>query len=154
MRLTGAGGAPDFIAYAKETLLTLKGGEFVERLDYLTSPGYLGGGEERDRCGLFPPGSGPSMIISSEAVFRFVPKTKEVFLQSLLPGADLHRVRAKVPWDLQVADPLRPFPTPTAEEIEYIRTFAPQHCVPREIMMELAVKKFLEFAGGKRRGKP
>ena len=53
MRLTGAGGAPDFISYAKETILTLKGGEFVEKLDYFTSPGYMGGGEERDRCGLF-----------------------------------------------------------------------------------------------------
>jgi hypothetical protein len=52
-----------------------------------------------------------------------------------------------------VADPLKPFPTPTLEEIEYIRTFAPQHCIPREIMMELAVKKFFEFAGGKRKGK-
>jgi len=44
MRLTGAGGAPDFISYAKETILTLKGGEFVEKLDYFTSPGYMGAG--------------------------------------------------------------------------------------------------------------
>jgi glutaconate CoA-transferase subunit B len=153
MRLTGAGGAPDFISYAKETILTLKGGEFVEKLDYLTSPGYLGGGEERDRCGLFRPGSGPSMMISTEAVFRFDRKTKEVYLESLLPGVDLKQVKSKVPWDLRVADPLKPFPTPTVEEIEYIRTFAPQHCIPREIMMELAVKKFFEFAGGKRKGK-
>ena len=154
MRLTGAGGAPDFIAYARETILTLKGGEFVPKLDYLTSPGYMGGGEERDRCGLFPPGSGPGMMISTEAIFRFDPKTKEVYLQSLLPGVDLHKVKKKVPWDLRVADPLKPFPTPTEEEIDYIRTFAPQHCVPREVMMELAVKKFFEFAGGKRKGKP
>jgi len=153
MRLTGAGGAPDFISYAKETILTLKGGEFVEKLDYLTSPGYMGGGEERDRCGLFAPGSGPGMMISNEAVFRFEPKTKEVYLQSLLPGVDLQRVKQKVPWDLRVANPLKPFPTPTQEEIDYIRTFAPQHCVPREVMMELAVKKFFEFAGGKRKGK-
>ena len=49
MRLTGAGGAPDFVSYAKETILTLKGGDFVEKLDYFTSPGYLGGGDERDQ---------------------------------------------------------------------------------------------------------
>jgi glutaconate CoA-transferase subunit B len=153
MRLTGAGGAPDFISYAKETILTLKGGEFVEKLDYFTSPGYMGGGDERDRCGLFRPDSGPSMMISTEAVFRFDRKTKEVYLESLLPGGDLNKVTSKVPWDLRVADPLKPFPTPTEEEIDYIRTFAPQHCIPREIMMELAVKKFFEFAGGKRKGK-
>jgi glutaconate CoA-transferase subunit B len=153
MRLTGAGGAPDFISYAKETILTLKGGEFVEKLDYLTSPGYMGGGEERDQSGLFRPGSGPSMMISTEAVFRFDRKTKEVYLESILPGVDLQKVKSKVPWDLRVADPLKPFPTPTEEEINYIRTFAPQHCIPREAMMELAVKRFFEFAGGKRRGK-
>jgi glutaconate CoA-transferase subunit B len=153
MRLTGAGGAPDFISYAKETILTLKGGEFVERLDYLTSPGYMGGGEERDRCGLFRPESGPSMMISTEAIFRFDRKTKEVYLESLFPGVTLEKVKSKVPWDLRVANPLKPFPTPTEEEIDYIRTFAPQHCIPREVMMELAVKKFFEFAGGQRKGR-
>jgi glutaconate CoA-transferase subunit B len=153
MRLTGSGGAPDFISYAKETILTLKGGEFVERLDYLTSPGYMGGGEERDRCGLFRPESGPSMMISTEAIFRFDRKTKEVYLESLFPGVTLEKVKSKVPWDLRVANPLKPFPTPTEEEIDYIRTFAPQHCIPREVMMELAVKKFFEFAGGQRKGR-
>ena len=153
MRLTGAGGAPDFVSYAKETILTLRGGEFVEKLDYLTSPGYLGGGDERDRCGLFRPGSGPSMMISTEAIFRFGKKTKEVYLESLLPGVDLNQVKSKVPWDLQVANPLKPFLTPTDDEINYIRDFAPQHCIPRQNMMELAVKKFLEFAGGKQKGK-
>jgi glutaconate CoA-transferase subunit B len=154
MRLTGAGGAPDFISYAKETILTLKGGEFVEKLDYLTSPGYMGGGEERDRSGLFRPESGPSMMISTEAIFRFDRKTKEVYLESLFPGVNLEKVKSKVPWDLRVANPLKPFPTPTEEEIDYIRTFAPQHCIPREVMMELAIKKFFEFAGGKSKGKP
>jgi len=153
MRLTGAGGAPDFVSYAKETILTLKGGEFVNKLDYFTSPGYLGGWDERDRCGLFAMGSGPSMMISPEAIFRFDKKTKEVYLESLLPGVDLNKVMSKVPWDLQVAIPLKPFPIPSEEEINYIRTFAPQHCVPRQIMNELAVKKLLEFAGGKRKGK-
>ena len=153
MRLTGAGGAPDFVSYAKETILTLKGGEFVEKLDYFTSPGYLGGGNERDCCGLFAPGSGPSMMISTEAIFRFDKKTKEVYLESLLPGVDLNKIKSKVPWDLQVANPLKPFPIPAEEEINHIRTFAPQYCVPRQIMNELAVKRLLEFAGGKDKGK-
>jgi glutaconate CoA-transferase subunit B len=149
MRLTGAGGAPDFVSYAKETILTLKGGEFVEKLDYRTSPGYLGGGDERDRCGLFPRGSGPSMMISTEAIFRFDKNTKEVYLEALLPGVDPNKIKSKVPWELKVANPIKSFPIPTEEEINYIRTFAPQHCIPREIFRELAVKKFLEFAGKK-----
>ena len=93
------------------------------------------------------------MIISTEAIFRFDKKTKEVYLESLLPGTDLEKVRSKVPWDLRLVNPLKPFPVPTEEEINYIRTFAPQLCIPREIRMELAVKKFFEFAGGKAKGK-
>ena len=153
MRLTGAGGAPDFVSYAKETILTLRGGEFVEKLDYFTSPGYLKGGDERDSAGIFASGSGPSMMISTEAIFRFDKKTKEVYLESLFPGVDLNMVKSKIPWDIQVAKPLKPFPTPTEEEINYIRTFAPHHCIPRQIMNELAVKRLLEFAGGKNKGK-
>jgi len=47
MRLPGSGGAADFISYAKRTVLTLLGGNFVEKLDYFTSPGYLEGGHKR-----------------------------------------------------------------------------------------------------------
>ena len=148
-RLSGAGGAPDFIGYAKETILTMKGGEFVNELDYFTSPGYLGGGSERDDSGLFPKGSGPSMLISTEGIFRFDKDTKEIYLESLLPGANLDDIKKKVPWELKVADPLLPFPRPTQEELDYIRTFAPQHCVPRSVMIELAMKSFFEFAAGK-----
>ena len=43
LRLTGSGGAADFISYSKRTILTMRGGQFVEKLDYLTSPGYLDG---------------------------------------------------------------------------------------------------------------
>ncbi len=153
MRLTGAGGAPDFVSYARETIYTLKGGELVEKLDYFTSPGYLGGGDERERCGLFRSGSGPRMMISREAIYRFDEKTKEVYLESLLPGADLKKIRSKIPWDLKTARPLKPFPVPKEEEIRYIRSFAPGQCIPREIMTELAAKKLLEFAGGKNKGK-
>ena len=152
MRLSGAGGAPDFIAYAQETILTLRHGNFVEKLDYLTSPGYLGGGEERDKSGLFAPGSGPSMLISGEAVFRFEAKTKEMYLESLLPGAKLEEIKAQVPWDLQAAHPLKKFPLPTFEDLQYMRTFAPQHCIPRQAMMELAIATFMEFISG--RSKP
>jgi glutaconate CoA-transferase subunit B len=39
LRLPGSGGAADFISYFKRTVLTMRGGEFVQKLDYLTSPG-------------------------------------------------------------------------------------------------------------------
>ena len=68
-RITAAGGAPEFIAYAKETILSMKGKGFVEKLPYLTSPGYLGGGNERQKSGRFTPGSGPSILLTPKRVF-------------------------------------------------------------------------------------
>ena len=38
MRLAGAGGAPDFMAYSKHTILTMRGGEFVEKLSQQALP--------------------------------------------------------------------------------------------------------------------
>ena len=69
-RITAAGGAPEFYGYAKETILTMKGKGFVDKLPYLTSPGYLGGGDERERSGRYRPGSGPSTLITPKGIFN------------------------------------------------------------------------------------
>ena len=49
-------------------------GQFVEKLDYFTSPGYLEGGDARDRSGLFPQGSGPTKLITQKGTFEFHPE--------------------------------------------------------------------------------
>jgi glutaconate CoA-transferase subunit B len=144
MRLTGSGGACDFISYAKRTVLTMLGGEFVERLDYFTSPGYLDGGDSRDRSGLFPPGSGPTMLLSTKGVFRFDAVTKEMYLAQIHPGVTVEEVRRDVPWDLKVADDLAVTPPPTDEEIDFIRRFAPAMSAGRELAMELMVTNLMK----------
>lgn len=136
-RITGAGGAPEFIAYAKETILTLKSGEFVEKLDYFTSPGYLGGGNERDEKGIYPKGSGPSVLITPYAIFKFDSQTKEMYLSALAPGSTLEYVKSKIPWDLKVAKTLEDFPVPTDAELTFLRKFSPRSCFPTKISNEL-----------------
>lgn len=129
-RITAAGGAPEFYAYAKETILTMKGKGFVENLPYLTSPGYLGGGDERERSGRYTPGSGPSMLITSKGSFKFDPVTKEMYLDALFPGVTVDAVRADVPWELKVAEKLHSFPVPTDEEIDFLRRLSPISAFP------------------------
>jgi len=111
-RITAAGGAPEFYSYARQTILTMKGKGFVEKLPYFTSPGYLGGGDERDRSGRYTPGSGPSILITSKGIFKFHEQTKEMYLDALFPGVSVEDVRADIPWDLQIPDPLDSFPFP------------------------------------------
>ncbi|MBU1195712.1 MAG: hypothetical protein KKE62_08395 [Proteobacteria bacterium] len=149
-RITGAGGAPEFISYAKETILTLKSGEFVEKLDYFTSPGYLGGGNERDESGIYPKGSGPSILITPRAMFKFDSKTKEMYLSALAPGVSLDKIKSKIPWELKVAQELERFPVPTQEELAFLRKFSPRSCfstrVSNELLMNTAIEAFSQRA--------
>jgi len=151
LRLPGSGGAADFIAYAKKTVLTLRGGQFVEKLDYFTSAGYLDGGDSRDRSGLFPKGSGPSMLLTTKGVFRFHPETREMYLAQIHPGVTVEDVRKDVPWDLKVSPDLTQTDRPTDEEIAFVRRFAPTESVGRNLRTELAIENALNRA--KRRGK-
>lgn len=150
-RLPGSGGAADFISYAKRTILTMRQGRFVERLDYFTSPGYLDGGDSRDRTGIFPPGTGPCMVLSTKGVFRFAEDTKEMYLAHVHPGVSVDDIRKDVPWDLKVAADLTETASPTDEEIDFIRHFAPRETVPRQLMMELAVGNFFKKAQARRK---
>ena len=146
MRLPGSGGAADFLSYAKRTVLTMLGGNFVNKLDYMTSPGYLDGGDSRDKSGLFPKGSGPSMLLTTKGVFRFDPVTKEMYLAQIHPRVRIEDVKKDVPWDLKIASDLSETPRPTDEEIEFIRNFAPAMSAGRELALELTITNMMSKA--------
>jgi glutaconate CoA-transferase, subunit B len=151
LRLPGSGGAADFISYSKRTVLTMRGGEFVQKLDYLTSPGYLSGGDARDRSGLFPEGSGPSKLITQKGIFKFDAETKEMYLAEIHPRIALEDVKKDVPWDLKIADDLSETKPPSDTEIDFIRKFAPAAVLGRSLAIEMA---FANLAGElKERGK-
>lgn len=137
LRLPGSGGAADFISYAKRTVLTMRGGAFVNKLDYFTSPGYLEGGDSRDKTGLFPPGSGPAALISTKGIFRFDETTKEMYLSRIHPGVSLESIKKDIPWELKLAADLKQTERPADEEIDFIRNFAPELSAGRELTVEL-----------------
>ena len=136
-RITAAGGAPEFMGYAKETILTMMGKGFVEKLPYLTTPGFLGGGDERERSGRYTPGSGPTMLLTPKAIFRFDQVTKEMYLDALFPGITIENVKADIPWDLKIADELKSFPIPTDAEIDFLRHLSPPNSFPNSVALEL-----------------
>ena len=141
-RITAAGGAPEFYAYARETILTMKGKGFVEKLPYRTSPGFMGGGDERERSGRYTPGSGPSILITAKGIFKFHKETKEMYLDALFPGMTVDDVRADIPWDLQVAGEIQSFPVPNDEEIDFLRRFSPASSLPNQVATQLSVEHF------------
>jgi glutaconate CoA-transferase subunit B len=124
IRFPGAGGNPDFLAYSKKTIITMRGGAFVNKLDYFTSPGYLTGGNSRYENGM-PEGTGPHMVITTNAVFRFDPITKEIYLAELFPGVTVEEIKALVPWELKVSPDIKVTKPPTEKEVAWIRQFDP-----------------------------
>ncbi len=138
LRLPGSGGAADFISYAKRTVLTMRGGEFVNKLDYFTSPGYLGGGDARDRTGLFPEGSGPSRLITQKGIFEFDPVSKEMFLAEIHPRISVEDIQKEIPWDLKISESLSVTKRPSDTEINFIRAFAPAAAMGRALSTEAA----------------
>src|SRR5512137_1605290 len=103
VRLPGSGGANDIGSLAKRTIIMMKQDrlKFVEKLDYVTTPGYLGGPGGRERAGL--PRGGPACVISDMGVYRFDPETKVMYLDSVHPGLSVEEIRRNVSWDLRVA---------------------------------------------------
>ncbi|MBU2511151.1 glutaconate CoA-transferase [bacterium] len=143
-RMTGAGGAPEFVGYSSRTILTMLGGEFVEKLDYFTSPGYLYGGNSRYEEGM-PEDSGPHVLISNKGVFKFEKESKEIYLAEIHPGVELDDIKASVPWDLKITENLTQTPLPTKEEIDIVRNFAPEISMGRALQMETLINRVFQL---------
>jgi glutaconate CoA-transferase subunit B len=93
---------------------------FVEKLDFLTTPGYLSGPGAREAAGL-PPGTGPYKVITDMAVMGFDPETCRMRIESLHPGQTVESVKAECGFELGVAPDLAHTPPPSADELRILR---------------------------------
>jgi glutaconate CoA-transferase subunit B len=95
---------------------------FVERIDFRTSPGNLGGAEQAERIrragGWL--GRGPSVVVTDLGIYHF-DEGGEMRLDALHPGATVESVRETIGWDIKVAADIAATPPPTAEELRLVR---------------------------------
>jgi glutaconate CoA-transferase subunit B len=122
VRLPGSGGANDLASFCWKTLVITPHDKrrFVERLDFLTTPGYLTGPGARERAGL-PPGSGPYKVISTLALMGYDALTKRMTVESLHPGVRREDVIQNTGFEMRFADPLEVTREPTDEEVRILR---------------------------------
>jgi glutaconate CoA-transferase subunit B len=120
-RLPGSGGACEIAINAQRTfmIMRLKRRAFVDKLDFLTSPGHLTGGDSRARLGL--PGGGPELVITDKAILNFSNSQCEMQLSELYPGVTVSDVQAEVGWPLRLAETIKETAAPTTEELRLIR---------------------------------
>ncbi len=121
VRLPGAGGAPEISSSAKEVLIVVKQSKrtFVEKLDFVTSVGFLSGGNAREAAGLS--GKGPVAVISDLCILRPDAATRELKVASIHPGVDRNTISANTSWQIQFAEDCGQTPAPTAQELKTLR---------------------------------
>jgi glutaconate CoA-transferase subunit B len=124
-KLPGSGGGADIAILSRRwvTLMSHEPRRLVERVSYVTSPGFGTGPDWRRRTGLA--GGGPAAIVTTMAVLRFPERGGEAELASVHPGHTVDEVRAQTGWDLRVADDCGVTPPPTPEEMIHMRRLDP-----------------------------
>jgi glutaconate CoA-transferase subunit B len=113
VRLSGSGGSCDIASLAKRVLIILKHERrrFVEKVDYITSPGYVEGSKKRTDI----------TVVTTLGVFRFDDVVKELVLDAYYPHTSIDDIRRNVGWDLKVTKKVKVLPPPTEHEIEILR---------------------------------
>ena len=92
---------------------------FAEKVSYISSPGYLEGGNARARHGF--PGGGPSAIVTTLGILRPHPETREFQLDGWYAFSSPEDIRANTGWALTVAPGAAVVPEPSAEELAALR---------------------------------
>ncbi len=121
VRLPGSGGACEIAINAHRTLMImrLKRRAFVEKLDFMTSPGHLDGRTDRTKLGI--PGGGPQRVITDRALFDFDTDSKEMTLVEVALGETAETIQADIAWELKVSPNLKPITPPHPSELAVIR---------------------------------
>jgi glutaconate CoA-transferase subunit B len=124
VQLPGSGGGADIASLAHRLIVIMphEKTRLREKVDFVTSPGYGTGGDWRKRRGL--PRGGPSVLITTLGVFRFVDGA--AVLATYHPGVSVERIREETAWPLRVARDLRETEPPSGDVLRIIREYDPE----------------------------
>jgi len=116
----GSGGANDIASCAKRTIIIMRheARKLKKAISFVTSPGYITGGDSRAQAGLQ---GGPSRVITDKAIFGFHPETKQMMLMSIHPGNTLDDVLGTMGFRPVVPEHVPTTEPPTKEQVRLIR---------------------------------
>jgi glutaconate CoA-transferase, subunit B len=126
VRLPGTGGANDIASLCKEVIILTahERRRFVPKVDFVTSPAWLDGGDSRRRAGL--PFGGVSHVVTTLGVFGFDPETRRMRLDALHPGVTREHVREQTGFPLLEATTITVTEPPSADELAMLRALDPE----------------------------
>jgi glutaconate CoA-transferase, subunit B len=122
VRFPGSGGANDLASLCWRTMMMTPqdAKRFTEKCDFITSPGYLQGGNTRYEAGL-PKGTGPYRIITNMAIMGFDEETKWMKVLNVNPGYDRKDIQDNCGFELKWAPKLVDTDPPHADELRILR---------------------------------
>ncbi len=129
-RFSGSGGACDVASFVGKTITFMQHEKrkFVPKLDYLTSPGWLDGGDSRKKAGL--PDGGPVSVVTNMATMGFDETTKEMYLTGFFPGITPKNILDNMGFDMDVSRAKEVAP-PTDFELKILR----EKCDPQRLIL-------------------
>jgi glutaconate CoA-transferase subunit B len=121
-RFPGSGGANDLASLCWRTMVVTPQNKkrFTQKVDFLTTPGFLQGGESRVNAGL-PKDTGPYKVITDIGVYGYHSETKEMMLLSLNPGKTLQDIKDNTEFDMIIPEDYAFTDPPTLEELSILR---------------------------------
>jgi glutaconate CoA-transferase subunit B len=126
VRLPGTGGANDIASLCREVVIVTphERRRFVERVDFVTSPGWLDGDGSRPRAGLLF--GGVTHVVTTLGLFGFDPDSRRMRVEALHPGVSLDQVRENTGFELLTAASLATTEPPAPDELELLRALDPE----------------------------
>ncbi len=120
VRLPGSGGSQEIAAWANRCYIMTphQKRRFPERVDFLTSAGFLGGRSEREATGVR--GSGMLAVVTDIGVLE-PDENGEMVLTALHPGKTVVQAKENTGWELSAADELRTTDPVTEKELQILR---------------------------------
>ncbi len=121
-RFPGSGGANDIASHARKILIITRHERrrFPEKCDYITSPGYIGGPEDRERIGLTSP-KPIIRVITDLTVMESSPDTGRFRIGKLMPGVSVDRVLDETGFRPEVPSSVEEVEAPTEKQLRVLR---------------------------------
>jgi glutaconate CoA-transferase subunit B len=122
VRFPGSGGANDFgsMAWRIMVITPQDARRFVEKVDFITTPGYLDGPGAREKAGLAD-NTGPHKVITNMAVMGYDPDSKRMRVESIHKGYTFEDVQENTGFELLKAPEVVETAEPDAEELRILR---------------------------------
>ncbi|MCI0547516.1 MAG: CoA-transferase [Candidatus Rokubacteria bacterium] len=125
VRLPGSGGANDIISLCREVIILTvhEKRRFVPRVDFVTSPGHLEGGDSRARSGLIF--GRVSRVVTTLGIFGFDPGSRRMRLEAVHTGRTVEEVLDSTPFEVGVLATVATTAPPSERELAILRALDP-----------------------------